>query len=265
LMDALPERLRARIAIQIHVKTLKKVKIFENCEHGLLCELVLKLRPQIFSPGDYICRIGEIGKEMFIICHGKVECIITLPSGERKTVAVLEAGKSFGEIALLGVEGCSRRTADVRSIGYSELLSLSKKALTQALEDYPEARKQLEAEGKNRLGKGQSKQMPHKYQKEGDSESDGEDKGGEAPDDKSIKKLLHELKAFDSLKHKNTVKELEEEKENLQAKLDKKMAELEEANRLIRQFAGSKQEIDNILESRRQNGKPIRQASLEER
>jgi len=61
------------------------------------------------------------------------------------------------------------------------------------------------------------------------------------------------------------VKELEEEKENLQAKLDKKMAELEEANRLIRQFAGSKQEIDNILESRRQNGKPIRQASLEER
>lgn len=43
-----------------------------------------------------------------------------------------------------------------RAIGYSELLSLSKKALTQALEDYPEARKQLEQEGKNRLGKGSS-------------------------------------------------------------------------------------------------------------
>ena len=28
LMDALPERLRARIAIQIHVKTLKKVGTF---------------------------------------------------------------------------------------------------------------------------------------------------------------------------------------------------------------------------------------------
>ena len=54
------------------------------------------------------------GKEMFIISHGKVECIITTASGERKTVAVLVAGQSFGEIALLGVEGCSRRTADVR-------------------------------------------------------------------------------------------------------------------------------------------------------
>lgn len=38
-----------------------QVKIFKDCEQGLLCELVLKLRPQIFSPGDYICRCGEIG------------------------------------------------------------------------------------------------------------------------------------------------------------------------------------------------------------
>ena len=51
---------------------------------------------------------------MFIINHGKVECIINLPTGERKVVAELVAGQSFGEIALLGVEGCSRRTADVR-------------------------------------------------------------------------------------------------------------------------------------------------------
>ena len=30
LMDALPERLRARIAIQIHVKTLKKVSLSQT-------------------------------------------------------------------------------------------------------------------------------------------------------------------------------------------------------------------------------------------
>ena len=44
-----------------------QVKIFENCEHGLLCELVLKLKPQIYSPGDYICRIGEIGTSPIVL------------------------------------------------------------------------------------------------------------------------------------------------------------------------------------------------------
>ncbi len=50
-----------------------QVKIFEDCEKGLLCELVVRLRSQIYSPGDYICRKGEIGREMYIINHGKVE------------------------------------------------------------------------------------------------------------------------------------------------------------------------------------------------
>lgn len=49
------------------------MKIFEECEEGLLRELVLKLRPQVYSPGDFICRTGEVGKEMFIVNHGKVE------------------------------------------------------------------------------------------------------------------------------------------------------------------------------------------------
>lgn len=60
---------------------------------------------------------------------GKLECIVTTESGERIVVAELTEGKYFGEIALLSFEGNNRRTADVRSVGYSELLVLSKKAL----------------------------------------------------------------------------------------------------------------------------------------
>jgi signal-transduction protein with cAMP-binding, CBS, and nucleotidyltransferase domain len=73
MLEMLPERLRSEIAIHVHLETLKKVKIFEECEEGLLHELVLKLRSQIYSPGDHICRTGEIGREMYIINHGKVE------------------------------------------------------------------------------------------------------------------------------------------------------------------------------------------------
>ena len=39
-------------------ETLKRVSLFRDCEPGLLVELVLRLKPQIFSPGDYICRKG---------------------------------------------------------------------------------------------------------------------------------------------------------------------------------------------------------------
>ena len=44
------------------------------------------------------------------------------------------------EIGILNIEGASnRRTADVRSVGYAELFSLSKEDVLSAVKDYPEA------------------------------------------------------------------------------------------------------------------------------
>ena len=54
-----------------------KVVIFANCERGFLRELVVKLRSQIFSPGDYICREGEVGQWIgWLRLIGKDECIL---------------------------------------------------------------------------------------------------------------------------------------------------------------------------------------------
>ncbi len=36
-------------------------------------ELVVKLRPIIFLPGDYICRKDDIGREMYIVQSGFVQ------------------------------------------------------------------------------------------------------------------------------------------------------------------------------------------------
>ncbi len=66
VLNLLPYKLRAEIAIHVHLDTLKRVEIFQNTEAGFLNELVLKLKPVLFSPGDYICRKGEVGKEMVI-------------------------------------------------------------------------------------------------------------------------------------------------------------------------------------------------------
>lgn len=50
--------------MNVHIETLKKVHVFQDCESGLLEELVTKLTLQIYSPGDYVCRKGDVGHEV---------------------------------------------------------------------------------------------------------------------------------------------------------------------------------------------------------
>ncbi|GAB5584977.1 cyclic nucleotide-gated olfactory channel [Prionailurus iriomotensis] len=151
VLKNLPAKLRAEIAINVHLSTLKKVRIFQDCEAGLLVELVLKLRPQVFSPGDYICRKGDIGKEMYIIKEGKLA--VVADDGVTQ-YALLSAGSCFGEISILNIKGSkmgNRRTANIRSLGYSDLFCLSKDDLMEAVTEYPDAKKVLEERGREIL------------------------------------------------------------------------------------------------------------------
>lgn len=52
----LPHKLQTDIALSVHSETLKKVHLFQNCDDALLRDLVLKLTPINFLPGDYVCR-----------------------------------------------------------------------------------------------------------------------------------------------------------------------------------------------------------------
>ncbi|XP_032300142.1 cyclic nucleotide-gated olfactory channel [Coturnix japonica] len=151
VLKSLPDKLRAEIAINVHLETLKKVRIFQDCEAGLLVELVLKLRPQVFSPGDYVCRKGDIGKEMYIIKEGKLA--VVADDGTTQ-YALLTAGGCFGEISILNIKGSkmgNRRTANIRSLGYSDLFCLSKEDLMEAVTEYPDAKKVLEERGREIL------------------------------------------------------------------------------------------------------------------
>jgi len=47
ILDFLPIKLKTELAMQVHLETLKRVKIFQDCDPGLLVELVLKLRLQV--------------------------------------------------------------------------------------------------------------------------------------------------------------------------------------------------------------------------
>lgn len=47
VLAALPDKLKAEIAIRVHMDTLRQVRIFQDCEPGLLEALVLKLKLQV--------------------------------------------------------------------------------------------------------------------------------------------------------------------------------------------------------------------------
>ncbi|XP_051937974.1 cyclic nucleotide-gated cation channel alpha-4 [Hippocampus zosterae] len=153
ILQQLPVHLRTEIAVSVHLPTLSKVTIFQSCEKSLLEELVLKLTSQVFSPGEYVCRKGDVGHEMYIIKEGKLAVVADDGITE---FAVLGEGNFFGEISILNIKGNksgNRRTANIRSIGYSDLFSLSKEDLTEVLSEYPAAKRHLEEKGRQILTK----------------------------------------------------------------------------------------------------------------
>uniref|UniRef100_A0A667YBF8 Cyclic nucleotide gated channel subunit alpha 4 n=1 Tax=Myripristis murdjan TaxID=586833 RepID=A0A667YBF8_9TELE len=200
ILQQLPVQLQTEIAVSVHLSTLSKVTIFQNCETSLLEELVLKLTPQVYSPGEYVCKKGDVGHEMYIIKEGKLA--VVADDGVTQ-FDVLSEGNFFGEISILNIKGNksgNRRTANIRSIGHSDLFSLSKEDLTDVLSEFPAAKRHLEEKGRQILTK------------MGMLEDTGEGEAGEA--EKVETKLTR----------------LESNLDALQTKLARLMVELESSN-----------------------------------
>ncbi|CAF1033273.1 unnamed protein product [Adineta ricciae] len=153
LNSDLSVELRKDLAIKVHLESLQQVTLFHDCEPNLLIELVTKLKPTFFGPGDYVCQKGDIGKEMYIIKRGQLGVV---SDDGKTTFVVLKEGSVFGEISILNIPGSkngNRRTANVRSLGYSDLYTLRKEDLWHVLDNYPESLSKIIEKGKSILRK----------------------------------------------------------------------------------------------------------------
>jgi cyclic nucleotide gated channel alpha 3 len=90
---------------------------------------------------------------MYFIKKGKLQ--VVSPDGT-KVFATLVAGAAFGEISILDIPGNkngNKRTANIRSLGFSDVYQLTKTDLWEALSEYPVAKKSLLEKGKALLRK----------------------------------------------------------------------------------------------------------------
>ncbi|CAH8595379.1 unnamed protein product [Heterobilharzia americana] len=163
----LPDKLKTELALNVNLETLKKVTIFHECRPEFLHDIVLKMRPLVFTPGDLICRKGEIAREIFIIADGVLEVI----SETNEVLSRMSAGDFFGEIGVLNVDGVNKRTADVRAVGYAELFVLSREDILKALQDHPEAEVVIRKHATRRLYETRERQYAYQHGKKSTTSS----------------------------------------------------------------------------------------------
>ncbi|XP_035855049.1 cyclic nucleotide-gated cation channel beta-3 isoform X2 [Sander lucioperca] len=151
LLVQLPTKMRLDMAVDVNYSIISKVALFQGCDRQMVFDMLTRLKSVVYLPGDFVCKKGEIGREMYIIKQGEVQVV---GGPDLQTVFVtIRAGSVFGEISLLAGGGGNRRTANVKAHGFANLFILDKKDLAEILVHYPESQKLLRKKAKTMLTK----------------------------------------------------------------------------------------------------------------
>lgn len=147
VLEELPESFKLEFALLLNKGILEKVPMFKGADPNLIKEIVLFIKPCVYTPGDNICTYGEIGNKMYFINKGTVEVVSEDGS---KVYATLKDGDFFGELALLLMQP---RNATIRAVDYCDLYSLDKESFDTAIHHYPEFEKYIKEMAAERMNK----------------------------------------------------------------------------------------------------------------
>ncbi len=144
IISALPPSLRTEVSLFLKRDIIEKVPLFQGASDEFIREIALQMTPVIFTPGDFIYKAGELGRDMYFITQGTVEVVSKDGSA---VYATLTDGDFFGEIALVLSQP---RSASVRAVSYCDLYRLDKEMFDRVLAHYPDIAAQIEAKARER-------------------------------------------------------------------------------------------------------------------
>lgn len=132
LLGGLSDQLNFELHLARHYRLVTAVPFFRSSHPYVLREIVLVLTDVIFLPGDWICRLGEEGKEMYFLHKGA--CAV-LTEDMLTMLRQVTEGDYFGEISLLtGMQ----RTAYVRADTFCMVAELAKDKFDQIMRRFPQ-------------------------------------------------------------------------------------------------------------------------------
>src|SRR5437773_6042539 len=107
----------------MNIETLRHVPLFESLDNEVAQELCELLETLDRKAGAVLFRAGDEGNAMYLIEQGKVRICVRTKDGHDVTLAELQSGDFFGEMALLGG---NPRSADARVAEDARLAVLSR-------------------------------------------------------------------------------------------------------------------------------------------
>jgi CRP-like cAMP-binding protein len=112
-------------------EVLEQLPLFKGAEQLLLNSVIMALHSTTAAPGETIIQIGDLAKEMYLICRGEIEVI----DRAGKVLKTLRDGDFFGEVGLLM---CTSRTATIKAKTQCDMFVLTKDDFSRILRDYPQ-------------------------------------------------------------------------------------------------------------------------------
>lgn len=115
------------------VERLSAVDIFAPLsaeETSILADAAVR---RVFAPGELVIRAGDPGSSMFVVHNGRVRVQVN-ENGRSRTVATLNEGDFFGEMALFTGEP---RTANVIALEETEVLEIGHAAMKRVFDTNP--------------------------------------------------------------------------------------------------------------------------------
>ena len=114
---------------------LRNTELFKSLSENEIQELGNRLKERVYPPNTAIVREGAPGDAMFIIKDGRVDVKKKEPTtGIDMTIASLEGGACFGEMALLTG---NPRSATVMAIQAASVFVLERRDFEMLLKEHP--------------------------------------------------------------------------------------------------------------------------------